>query len=309
MAAPPTQAPLPATDPPQVLCIGAVHWDMIGRSATALSPGADVPGRIIRQPGGVALNIAATLARLGVKVAVLGAIGSDGEGDALLSALAGLGVDGTHVCRPAGSATDRYMAIEGPGGLVAAIADGATLEAAGARILEPLADGRLGRAANPWPGVVVIDGNLPRAVLASMAGSPLFSRADLRLAPASPAKAARMAPLVRHPRATLYANLAEAGVLAGKTFATAAEAAATLVAQGAARVLVTDGARGVAEARAGAAPLTRPAPAVTPRRVTGAGDTFLAAHLAAELCGADRNRALARALAAAAAHVAEGPLP
>ena len=41
-----------------------------------------------------------------------------------------------------------------------------------------------------------------------------------------------------------------------------------------------------------------------PRRVTGAGDCFLAAHLLAEEQGADRAEALDAAIAAAAAHVA-----
>jgi sugar/nucleoside kinase (ribokinase family) len=38
-------------------------------------------------------------------------------------------------------------------------------------------------------------------------------------------------------------------------------------------------------------------------RVTGAGDTFMAAHIAAERSGADRPTALAQALRAAATYV------
>jgi sugar/nucleoside kinase (ribokinase family) len=38
-------------------------------------------------------------------------------------------------------------------------------------------------------------------------------------------------------------------------------------------------------------------------RVTGAGDTFMAAHIVTERDGADRPTALARALAAAATYV------
>ncbi|HRO14755.1 MAG TPA: kinase, partial [Paracoccus sp. (in: a-proteobacteria)] len=45
-------------------------------------------------------------------------------------------------------------------------------------------------------------------------------------------------------------------------------------------------------------------PAVPIARVTGAGDCFLAAHLAAERGGAGREQALAAAVSAAAAHVA-----
>ncbi len=48
---------------PDILCIGSVLWDIIGRSPAAMRLGSDVPGRITRLPGGVAMNIAMTLAR------------------------------------------------------------------------------------------------------------------------------------------------------------------------------------------------------------------------------------------------------
>ena len=44
-------------------------------------------------------------------------------------------------------------------------------------------------------------------------------------------------------------------------------------------------------------------PAVAVRRVTGAGDTFMAAHIVAERAGAGRQAALARAVQAAALYV------
>ena len=50
---------------PDILCIGSVLWDVIGRTASHMAPGSDLPGRIARVPGGVALNIAATLAGWG----------------------------------------------------------------------------------------------------------------------------------------------------------------------------------------------------------------------------------------------------
>ena len=81
------------------------------------------------------------------------------------------------------------------------------------------------------------------------------------------------------------------------------------MARGAARVLVTDGSRPVAEAMVGAPVLTYAPPTVTVARVTGAGDCFLAAHLAAELAGQPRDAALRQAAEAAAGSddVATGP--
>ncbi len=43
---------------PDILCIGSVLWDIIGRAGAVMRLGSDVPGRITRIPGGVAMNIA-----------------------------------------------------------------------------------------------------------------------------------------------------------------------------------------------------------------------------------------------------------
>ena len=211
---------------PDILCIGSVLWDIIGRTHVPLALGGDVPGRITRVPGGVALNIAITLAKLGLKPALLTAIGRDAAGDDLIAACNRLGLVTQNVYRSDDLPTDVYMAIEANQGLIAAIADAHSLEAAGPKILRPLSDGTLGSKENPWSGMIALDGNLTASLLAEIATSPLFVRADLRLAPASPGKADRLAPLLRHGGATLYANLEEARILSGDTSATTAVQAA-----------------------------------------------------------------------------------
>lgn len=287
---------------PDILCIGSVMWDIIGRAPVEMRAGMDVPGRITRLPGGVAANIAMTLARIGLRPAVLTAIGRDAEGEDLIAASAARGMITDYAHRPEGLPTDRYMAVEGANGLIAAVADAHTLEACGAAILEPLADGRLGSAAAPWEGPVAVDGNLTVALLSEIAGSPLFAKADLRLAPASPGKAERLRVLLGHPGATFYLNREEAGKIAGVSVRTAAEGAEAVLALGAARVLVTDGAGACADGGPEGVIVAVPPP-VTVRRVTGAGDTFMAAHLVAERAGAGRRAALERALAAAAEYI------
>lgn len=289
---------------PDILCIGSVLWDIIGRTNAALAERGDVPGRITRLPGGVALNIAMTLARFGLTPAVLTCIGTDREGEELMQAVRALGVEPGYALRRADLPTDCYMAIEDTRGLVAAVADANSLEAADDAILAPLADGRLGSAGAPWAGPIALDGNLTADLLARIAASPLFAVADLRLAPASPGKAERLRPLLGHPRATFYVNRQEAGLMTGTTPASSAEAAEAMVAAGAARALVTDGARDSSDAARGVPTLTRPARHVAVRRITGAGDTFMAAHLFAETRGAGREAALERAQTAAAAYVA-----
>ncbi len=287
---------------PDILCIGSVLWDIIGRSPAHMTAGADVPGRITRLPGGVAMNIAMTLARFGLRPALLSAIGRDPEGDELMAAAARLGVETGHIYRSDDLPTDRYMAVEGANGLVAAIADAHSLEAAGDKILRPLSDDTLGSAAAPWPGPVALDGNLTQGLLADIAASPLFSAADLRIAPASPGKAERLLPLLPVRNATLYVNLEEAGLICQRRFATAPEAAEGLLERGAVRALVTDGGNRTADGMAGGV-LTAEPPAVLVTRITGAGDTFMAAHIVAETRGEDRDAALRSALAAAAHYV------
>lgn len=292
---------------PEVLCIGSVLWDIIGRTPAHMRPGADVPGRITRVPGGVAMNIAMALAQHGLRVALLSVVGRDAEGEELVRAAQALGLGCDWLYRSADLPTDRYLAIEGANGLIAAIADAHSLEAVGERLLAPLADGRLGSAEAPWAGTIALDGNLTEALLAGIASSPVFARADLRVAPASPGKALRLLPLLGHPRVTLYVNREEAGLLCQREFADAAAAAAGLLERGARRVLVTDGARAAADGHADGL-LQQSPPAVCVTRVTGAGDCFMAAHLVAERRGAGRLEALQAALAAAARHVS-GEVP
>lgn len=287
---------------PDILCIGSVLWDVIGRAPLAMRQGSDVPGRITRLPGGVAMNIATTLARFGLTPALLTAIGRDAEGDELIAACAARGMVTDTVYRSQDLPTDRYMAVEGANGLIGAIADAHSLEAAGSKILGPLTDGTLATQQAPYAGLVALDGNLTIDLLSEITNGPLLAQADLRVAPASPGKAERLAPFLTHSRGTLYVNLEEAGLLCQRQFDTATDAAQGLIARGAARVLVTNGGDTAAEgSEAGLISQTPPQVLVT--RVTGAGDTFMAAHIAAEARGADRITALARALDAAATYV------
>lgn len=293
---------------PEILCIGSVLWDVIGRAASHMRVGSDVPGRITRLPGGVAMNIAMTLNRFGLTPALLTAIGKDAEGEELIAEAARIGLLTNHIYRSDDLPTDVYMAIEGANGLIAAIADAHSLEAAGAKILRPLEDGTLGSAAAPYGGYVALDGNLTEELLQQIAGSPLFSQADLRVAPASPGKAGRLLALLSHPSATLYVNLEEAGLLCQTTFDSSEQAVQALCKRGAHRVLVTNGGDEAAEGTVDDV-ITATPPSVMVTRVTGAGDTFMAAHIASEVSGMDRTTALTRALEAAATYVSgETPL-
>lgn len=285
------------TPNPDILCIGSVLWDIIGRSGSHMRAGSDVPGRITRLPGGVALNIAMALKAYGLTPALLSVVGRDPEGDELVAACARLGLVSDTLYRSDDLPTDRYMAIEGGNGLIAAIADAHSLETAGDKILRPLSDGRLAR---PWSGPIALDGNLTSALLSRIASDPDWHNADLRIAPASPGKAERLVCFLDHPGATLYVNLEEAGLILHTTFTDSATAAKALLARGLKRALVTDGPRPASVATSLGTATSVP-PEVMVTRVTGAGDTFMAAHIAAEVQG--KPDPLEAALQAAAIYI------
>ncbi|WBU61294.1 PfkB family carbohydrate kinase [Paracoccus albus] len=293
---------------PDLLCIGAMLWDVIGRSPRKMAAGADQPGRIAHLPGGVALNVALAVARWGMSPAILSAVGPDAEGEALISAVEKCGVLTDYLCRDGGP-TDVYMAIEDVNGLIAAIADAHSLEEAGDMILEPIRDGRLSSPENPWQGVAVIDGNLTTDQLSRIAAEPGLAQADLRIVPASPGKAERLAPLIGAAHGCFYLNRFEAEVLCGHALPDGPTAAQAMLDRGMHRVIVTDGGETVADGLAGHGVIAARPPKVTIARVTGAGDSFLAAHIAAERAGADRQESLHRATQAAAAHVSGKDMP
>ncbi|WGH77974.1 PfkB family carbohydrate kinase [Jannaschia ovalis] len=280
---------------PDILCIGSVLWDIIGRSDVHMERGSDVGGHIRRHPGGVALNIAMAARAYGMTPALLSCVGRDAEGDELVAALSRLGLITDTLYRSEDLPTDVYMAVEGANGLIAAIADAHSLERVGDKILRPL-------DALGFDGPIALDGNLTEDLLARIAADPRFAQADLRLAPASPGKADRLMPFLGHGSATLYVNLEEAGLLLHAPQPNAPAAAEALRARGLHRALVTDGPRMAACVHPGGLVARRPR-AVMVTRVTGAGDTFMAAHIAAEVQGADPETALERALEAAAIYV------
>ena len=264
--------------------------------------GADRPGHISRLPGGVAMNIAMTLCKFGMRPVLLTAVGNDEQGRELLNVAGQMGMETRYVHISPDLPTDIYMAIEDGSGLIAAIADAHSLESAGSKILEPLVNGSLAGSDDPYRGTIALDGNLTETLLAEISGSPHFAEADLRVAPASPGKAERLRPLLGHQCATFYVNLEEASLICRSQFSSADEAAKGMVANGAYRALVTDGGDQAAICSEHASVSVTP-PKVSLARITGAGDTFMAAHIAAELGGETEEQSLRSAVDCAARYV------
>jgi len=281
----------------RILCIGAAHPDRKARALGPVVPGSSNPVRLTTAWGGVARNVAETLARLGAGAGLVSRVGDDAEADRLLAALAGLGIDTGLVARVSGAATASYTAFLDPAGeLVIGLADMAIYDGMDAAFFAPLRPRLAGHAA--W----FVDANLPAVGLAALladrpAGTLVAANA------VSVAKAPRLAAVL--PRLDLlFCNLAEAAALAGRGPGHDVEALARdLLARGAGAVVVTRGAGGALCADAGGLqPLAAP-PAI-PRDVTGAGDALVGATLLARLGGLRLADAVGRGLAAAALTVA-----
>ncbi len=277
-----------------------MHWDVIGNTTTVIDQGDDVPGSIVRIPGGVALNVAQGLRKSGFNVIMLASVGSDTEGDELLEFAASNGIDTNYIHRSQTGSTDRYVAVEDCNGLVGAIADMRNLESSTDGILAPLENGQLTSSGRTVDGTVVIDGNLPVAAISRILALPTLNKTDLRVVAPSHPKVERLRGFLSRKKTTLYLNLNEAShLLSGADFNCAKSAAARLASSANARIVVTDGKRETALAKDAIVLSSLPRRIVTGGRVTGAGDALAAGHISAELNGAPARNALDQAVNAA----------
>ncbi|WP_457966083.1 ribokinase [Arthrobacter sp. D1-29] len=97
-----------STRPPAVTVIGSINLDLIATAERLPTAGETIGGAVLsEQPGGKGANQAAAAARLGGSARMVGAVGSDAQGQRMLDALAGAGVDTTDVAvlsEPTGTA-------------------------------------------------------------------------------------------------------------------------------------------------------------------------------------------------------------
>ena len=80
-----------------VACFGELLWDLY--EAEAKADKEPIARTFRRELGGTSANVAVTLARLGIKTSVVGAVGEDKLGTALEAQLSADGVDTSHVVR------------------------------------------------------------------------------------------------------------------------------------------------------------------------------------------------------------------
>jgi len=284
----------------RVLCIGGATVDRTYRSAGPLRFGTSNPAEGRRGYGGVARNVAETLARLGAAVGLITAVGGDESGRALAAALAASGVDTRGVAEVPGASTAEYAAILTPeGDLAFGLADMAifdTLTPAVLAIHAPLI------AAAEW---VFADCNLPAASLAALAQRSI-SGASYRLAvdAVSVEKSARLQRLEGID--LLVLNRAEAEAVLARTGPISSSPEVDAVAlchAGCDAVVLTLGADGAVAASRESTVRLKAVPVRTVD-VTGAGDSLVAATLYGLVAGASLVEAVALGCRAAAHTVA-----
>ncbi len=289
-----------------VTVFGGASVDRIARSDGRLVMGASNPGTVKRLPGGVGLNVATILARLGLHARLVGRIGSDPDGEAILTAAKGAGVDVRSVSISPGSPTAGYHAtFDEKGGLVVGIADMAVYDEMTPALIADTTVGE--RNSDLW----VVDANLPAETLAYLATEARSARRPLAALTVSPAKAERLIPLLDHLN-YLFANRREAAILAGHepddAGATPVRLAAELARPRLTKVVVTNGTEPLVAA-SGTDTRSFVVLRTAVKTVNGSGDSLAAGTLAGLARGRSLGDAVRWGLAAAAMTLEAGGVP
>ena len=105
------------------------------------------------------------------------------------------------------------------------------------------------------------------------------------------------------PNTILFCNLTEAECLANRPLTDAQHAVETLLKIGLDRVIVTNGKNMACDGAKNMDTLCQTPPVVKPKKITGAGDVFMASYVHHNINGATRQTALAAAIRAAGHYV------
>ncbi len=258
-----------------IIVVGSLNMDLVVRSPRHPLPGETLLGSDFHTfPGGKGANQAVAAARVGGIVAMVGRVGSDDFGVALLQNLAANGVDTVHVRRDEEAATGVALITVAANGqntiVVAPGANGSVVanDVAAARALFGDGDVLLLQLEIPVPAVArAVDEARKRG-----------TRVVLNPAPAQPLDAA----LLKHVD-VLVPNQSELGLLTGMAVESVEEvtsAAMALRAMGVKNVIVTLGSEGVLVLDETNTSLLPPY-AVDVVDTTAAGDAFVGAFAVA----------------------------
>jgi pseudouridine kinase len=266
----------------EVIVICGANLDVKGMPAGRFVQHTSNPGHVVTTVGGVARNIAANLAHLDVRTALISAVGSDEAGRRILDVTRETGVDVAMVKRVEGASGSYLAVLDDRGELIAAISDMTCLEALTAADLEAQAR-RLGAAS-----LIAADCNLAVECLDWLFAFADENRIRLLIEPVSVPKAQKLKRLKRGGRAFAITPNADQFTALTGGMADDPGAIAALHAMGYANVVVHRGAAGAIVSDGVARSIVIPAQTVGPvADVTGAGDAAVAGLICGVLEGCD----------------------
>jgi pseudouridine kinase len=293
----------PVTPFDTVTVFGGASIDRIARSDGPIVMGASNPGTVKRLPGGVGLNVATILARLGLNVRLVGRVGNDPDGEAILTATKGIGIDARALSVSPGRPTAGYYAtFDDDGSLAVGIADMAIYDEITPALIADAA------AEQHHSDLWVVDANLPGETLAYLATEARAVKRPIAALTVSPAKAERLIPLLDE-LTYLFANRREAAVLTGhdpdEAGTTPMRLAGELARPRLTKVVVTNGTEPLVVA-SGADTRSYVVLRTAVRTVNGSGDSLAAGTIAALARGRSLGDAVRWGLAAAAMTLESG---
>ena len=261
---------------PRVTVIGGSNVDIKGRSGGPYRSGTSNPGEVTVSAGGVGRNIAENLARLGLDVSLITALGNDANGRFLREACGRAGINLTHAITTA-EPTGTYLAVlDEKGEMVSAVSD--------MRAIDRLEPAHLSAAEAMLAGsdLLVADCNISIACLDWLCA---FAGPRLLIEPVSVTKAMKLKAFIRStPVFAITPNTQQLESLTGGDIAALHEMgfANIILHRGSAGAVVSDG-QSVREIAAAAVSVIAD--------VTGAGD----AAVAGLVCGLAEGLPLADA--------------
>jgi pseudouridine kinase len=280
-----------------ITVFGGATIDRIAVSAAPPILGVSNPGSARTNSGGVGLNVAFSLARLGHKVRLVARVGADTDGEMIITAAAAAGADAGGISvSPVASTAGYYGAFDDRGGLIIGIADMGIYDEMLPAVVAPAIAGAA--ADDFW----LVDANLPAETLDFLVGEAAQSGRQIGALTVSPAKAVRLQPLLDR-LTLLFANRREAAALLDLPWSghgpPAAELAAEISRNLTPNVVVTNSSDPLAAASHGEVRSLAPLRASI-RSVNGAGDALAAGTVHGLALGRTLFEAVLSGLAAAA---------
>ncbi|MEN6410049.1 MAG: ribokinase [Anaerolineaceae bacterium] len=165
-----------------ILVLGSLNMDLVVRSPRHPQPGETILGGEFNTfPGGKGANQAVAAARLGASVEMIGRVGTDAFGDALLATVAKDGVSTAHILRDAAATGVALITVDAAGQNTIVVASGAN-----ARVSPQDVDAASGAFENAAALVLQLECPLPAVVRAAEAAKARRIPVILNPAPAQP---------------------------------------------------------------------------------------------------------------------------